>query len=96
MPGPPPCLCFPLMDYNGCFYRSRRLPLRELFFLHPGPGMLDLNFALLPTNGSLLVRCGPGMPGPYAKRWDYIHPNSISMDFPEYIFLFPDMRLHPG
>ena len=28
------------------------------------------------------------MPGPYAKRWGYIHPNSISMDFPEYIFLF--------
>ena len=62
------------MDYNGCFYRSRRLPLRELFFLRPGPGM----------------------PGPYAMRVGYIHPNSISMDFPEYIFLFPDMQLHPG
>ena len=31
--------CFPLMDYNGCFYRSRWLPARGLFFLRPGPAM---------------------------------------------------------
>ena len=53
--------------------------LNLLILLHRrGRACPALNFALLPTNGSLLVRC--------AMRVGYIHPNPISTDFPEYIF----------